>query len=99
MDKAPENSTTLYEEISLGVNLFNTSCEFFLYLPLKSAQISRFLEGALPTFVKLVVDTLHKLGMADLVFGVAIENIIENDISLDQRKNDRMTLKDESLEK
>ncbi len=49
--------------------------------------------------MKLVVDTLHKLGMADLVFGVAIENIIENDISLDQRKMDRMTLKDESLEK
>ncbi len=45
MDKAPKNSTTLYEEISLGVNLFNTSCVFFLYLPLKSAQISRFLEG------------------------------------------------------
>ena len=74
MDKDPQNSTTLYEEISFGVNLFNTSCEFFLYLPLESAQISYFLEDGIVDVREVGCDTLHKLGMADLVFGVAIVN-------------------------
>ena len=99
MDKAPKNSTTLYEEISLGVNLFNTSGEIFWYLPLKPAQISQFLESGIVDVREVGCDTLHKLGMANLVFGVAIENIIENDISTDQWRNDRMILRDESLGK
>ena len=59
MDKYPQNSTTLYEEISLGVNLFNTSGEIFWYLPLKPAQISYFLEGGIVDVREVGCDTLH----------------------------------------